>query len=65
MANLKVLFVCTHNGTRSRIAEEFAKLAAYGRIDAYSASFESDKIGPLPVSVMNEVGVGLDRKSVV
>lgn len=59
MANLRVLFVCTHNGSRSRIAEEFAKRAASGRIEAYSASFESDKIGPLSVSVMKEVGVEL------
>ncbi len=41
------------------MAEEFAKLAAPGRIDVYSSSLESDKIGPLPVFVMNEVGVKL------
>jgi len=59
MAMLRVLFVCTHNGARSRIAEEFAKLAASGRIEASSASFESNTIGPLAVSVMNEVGIEL------
>jgi arsenate reductase len=59
MANLRVLFVCTHNGARSRIAEEFTKLAASGRVEAYSASFESNNTGPLPVSVMKEVGVEL------
>lgn len=56
---LRVLFVCTHNGARSRIAEEFAKHLAAGRIEAESASFESDKIGPLPVSVMKEAGFDL------
>jgi arsenate reductase len=59
MAILRVLFVCKHNGARSRIAEEFAKLAASGRIEAFSSSFESEKIGPLPVSVMKEIDVEL------
>ncbi len=59
MAILRVLFVCTHNGARSRRAEEFAELAASGRIEAFSSSFESEKIGPLPVSVMKEIGVEL------
>jgi len=61
MKNLRVLFVCTHNGTRSRIAEEFAKLSADGRIDAHSASFESENIGSLPISVMAEIGIALQR----
>ena len=59
MSPVRVLFVCTHNGARSRIAEEFARRAAAERIEVYSASLESDRIGPLPVSVMNEVGIAL------
>jgi len=56
---VRLLFVCTHNGARSRIAEEFAKRAASERIESYSASLESDRIGPLPISVMGEVGIEL------
>jgi arsenate reductase len=41
------------------MAEEFARRAAAARTEVYSASLESDKIGPLPVSVMNEVGIAL------
>lgn len=59
MSPVRLLFVCTHNGARSRIAEEFAKRAASERIESYSASFESDRIGPLPISVMGEVGIEL------
>ena len=60
MAPIRVLFVCTHNGARSRIAEEFAKRLAAGSIQAHSASFEADTIGALPVSVMREVGIELE-----
>jgi len=59
MTPLRVLFVCTHNGARSRIAEEFAKRSAAEGIEPSSASLESDRIGPLPVSVMGEVGIEL------
>jgi len=41
------------------MAEEFIKRAAPGRIEAYSSSFESGKIGPLPVAVMKEEGIDL------
>ena len=59
MTPLRVLFVCTHNGARSRIAEEFARRAAAERVEPCSASLESDTIGPLPVFVMREVGIEL------
>ena len=63
MERKKVLFVCTHHGARSRIAEEFAKQIAPGRIEAYSACFDPLKIGPLPIDVMREVGIDLPGES--
>jgi arsenate reductase len=57
MKNVSVLFVCTHNGARSKMAEEFAKLAPNSRIEAHSASFESERIGSIPISVMTEIGI--------
>ncbi len=63
MKRKRVLFVCTHHGARSRIAEEFAKRSAPGRIEAYSACFESGKIGPLPIEVMREVGIDLPKET--
>jgi arsenate reductase len=56
---LRLLFVCTHNGARSRIAQEFTKRTASERVESHSASLESDRIGPLPISVMGEVGIEL------
>lgn len=59
MTPLRLLFVCTHNGARSRIAQEFTKRTASERVESHSASLESDRIGPLPISVMGEVGIEL------
>ncbi len=55
----RILFVCTHRGARSRIAEEFARRLAPGRVAAQSASFDRGKIGALPVEAMRELGVDL------
>jgi arsenate reductase len=55
----RVLFVCTYFGTRSLIAEKFTKQLASGKIEAYSSSFESGKISPLAIAVMNEIGINL------
>jgi len=63
MERKKVLFVCTYHGARSRIAEEFTKQIAPGRIDAYSSCFDPRKISPLPIDVMQEVGIDLPAES--
>ena len=63
MERKKVLFVCTYHGARSRIAEEFVKRIAPGRIEAYSSCFAPFKIGPLPIDVMREVGIDLPSES--
>lgn len=63
MTELRILFVCTYNGTRSRIAEEFARRAAPARVEISSASFESEKIGSLAIAVMQEIGIDLPHSS--
>jgi arsenate reductase len=55
----RVLFVCTFSGARSLIAEKFTNQLAHGKIEAYSSSFESGKISPLPIAVMKEIGIDL------
>ena len=59
----KVLFVCTYHGARSLIAEKFIKWSAPGKVDAKSSSFEPGKIGPLPIAVMQEVGIDITAES--
>ena len=63
MERKKVLFVCTYQGARSRIAEEFANRIALGRIEAYSSCFDPGRIDPLPIDVMREVGIDLPAES--
>jgi len=63
MERKKVLFVCTYHGERSRIAEEFSKRIAPGKIEAYSCCFNPWKIGFLPIDVMREVGIDLPAES--
>lgn len=41
----------------------YANQLAPGRIEAYSSSFESGKIGPLPIAVMKEVGLDLPTEA--
>lgn len=63
MERKRVLFVCTYHGARSRIAEEFIKRSAPGKIEAYSSCFESGEIGPLSIDVMREVGIDLPAEA--
>jgi len=55
--------VCTYHGARSRIAEEFSKQIAPGRIEAYSSCFDPWKIGSLPIDIMREAGISLSAES--
>ena len=63
MERERVLFVCTYQGARARIAEEYVKQIAPGKIEAFSACFDPGKITPLPIDVMREVGITISAES--
>ena len=63
MERKRVLFVCSYQGARSRIAEEFINQIVPGRIDAYSSCFDPGEITRLPIDVMREVGITLSPES--
>jgi arsenate reductase len=55
-----VLFVCVHNSGRSQMAEAFFNLLANGRAKGLSAGTQpADKINPVVVEAMKEVGVDI------
>jgi arsenate reductase len=55
----QVLFLCTHNTTRSQMAEALLKKYAGERFEVYSAGFEPADINPFTRKVMAEVGLDL------
>ena len=63
MERKRVLFVCTYQGARAIITEEYIKRIAPGKIEAFSSCFEPGKITRLPIDVMREVGITLPVES--
>ncbi len=55
----KVLFICTHNASRSQMAEGFLKALKGDRYEAFSSGTEPRGVNPCAVRVMAEAGVDL------
>ena len=55
-----ILFVCIHNSGRSQMAEAFFNKLAGGKAIGLSAGTQpSDKVNPVVVEVMREVGIDI------
>lgn len=54
-----VLFVCTHDSARSRMAEGFLRALAGDRLEVASAGTEATRVRPLAVRVMAEAGIDI------
>ena len=55
-----VLFVCVHNAGRSQMAAGWLRELAGDRVDVYSAGSEpADRINPVAVEAMREVGIDI------
>ena len=58
-----VLFLCVHNAGRSQMAAGFLRHAAADRIEVYSAGSEpADRLNPVAVKAMREVGINISRQ---
>ncbi|NWF70095.1 MAG: arsenate reductase ArsC [Chloroflexi bacterium] len=58
-----VLVLCVGNSARSQIAEGFLRKYAGDKFNIYSAGLEpKDKIHPLAVQVMHEVGIDISQQ---
>ncbi|MGV8079951.1 MAG: arsenate reductase ArsC [Syntrophales bacterium] len=55
----KVLFICTHNASRSQMAEGFLRAIRGDRYEAHSAGTEPRGVNPHAIRVMAEAGVDL------
>src|SRR5271157_5165435 len=57
-----IVFVCVHNSGRSQMAEAFFNQMAAGRAIALSAGTQpGDKVHPVVVEAMKEVGIDISR----
>ena len=59
MRRPRVLFLCTHNSTRSQMAEGFLRAMAGDRFEVQSAGTEATRVHPLATRVMAEVKIDL------
>jgi arsenate reductase (thioredoxin) len=57
-----VLFICVHNSGRSQMAEAFFNHLAKGRARAISAGSQpAERVNPVVVEVMKEVGIDISQ----
>lgn len=59
MAKKSVLFICTHNSTRSQMAEGLFRHYYGEDCDVYSAGSSPGGIHPMSVQVMKEIGIDI------
>jgi arsenate reductase (thioredoxin) len=59
MDKMRVLFLCNRNSARSQMAEGLLRHMASDRFEAYSAGIEPDRLQPLAVKAMQEIGVDI------
>lgn len=55
----RVLFLCTHNSSRSQIAEGFARAVLPEGAQVWSAGSEPSQVHPLAIEVMREAGIDI------
>jgi len=59
-----VLFVCTHNASRSQMAEGFLRYLGGSAFEATSAGTEPGELHPLAIQVMSEEGIDISGQRV-
>jgi arsenate reductase (thioredoxin) len=55
----RVLVLCTHNSARSQMAEGLLRALASDRFDVASAGTEANRVHPLAIRAMEELGIDL------
>lgn len=57
----RVLFLCTHNSSRSQMAEGLLKARGGNRFEALSAGTHPRTVHPLAIRAMAELGIGISE----
>jgi arsenate reductase len=58
---MRVLFLCTHNSSRSQMAEGFLRALGGARYEAFSAGTQARGIHPLAIKAMAERGIDISE----
>src|SRR5947209_13736063 len=58
-APMRVLFLCTHNSSRSQMAEGLLRARGGARYEAHSAGTHPRSVNPLAVRAMAELGIDI------
>jgi protein-tyrosine-phosphatase len=58
-ADLRVLFLCTHNSARSQMAEGLLRSLSTGRIATFSAGTEPSRVHPLAIRALAAEGIDI------
>lgn len=56
---MSVLFLCTHNSSRSQMAEGLLRARGGGRYVVYSAGTQPRGVHPLAIAAMREIGIDI------
>jgi arsenate reductase len=59
----RILFLCTGNSCRSKMAEGWARFLGKGNVEAFSAGTQPKPIHPLAIKAMAEVGVDISGQA--
>lgn len=60
---LRVLFLCTHNSSRSQMAEGLLRARGGAGYEVFSAGTEPRVVHPLAIKAMQEIGIDLSNHS--
>ncbi len=58
----RVLFLCTHNSSRSQMAEGFLRARGGKRFEVFSAGTHPRAVHPLAIQVMAELGIDISER---
>jgi len=57
----RILFICTHNSSRSQMAEGYMNTKYGDRYEVFSGGTEITQIHPMAVAVMKEIGIDISK----
>lgn len=58
---LRILFLCTHNSSRSQMAEGLLRAYSSGRYQVFSAGTHPRRVHPLAIQAMAELGIDISE----